>query len=427
MLKPQSRQPTIVSSYITETYQFIRSQFLQNKILLAMIIFATILNVMLGTTNAEQYVFGGRQGTYDLFMANVVKRSNFSSQETIAQTKKYLAQNFNSTWCDILYVNKETGEQLRRREICLVDHKNMKFYSIWDGYNVYQFNTESTPPPNSRQLENGAIDLTGNLPDSYSGQVFVIGNNNYALFVNYQNISSSSIYSRLNNTSTYIIRGNITIFLSSLDAHNNIMKDTRFYFRISNHPSGIGVIIRSMEYGDLCFCQLKRYLTVDKMFEVGLAPCNYTDPYQKFYWTGASIISSVNIDTISAQGLDYTNPTSYALRFFKLTYGHSIGMVKYNERPSSVLTLLLVTSENALKNPYQFKEKHVLTPSTLIESFYINHDVVEQDVTLQNQLARASMPFRYSAASTRTLCIYSNLLLVVIVLVFLLSNFESNH
>lgn len=410
----------------TRIFHFSRVQFLLCQVFLSILISATILNLNLySTTNAEQlqsseqYSFGGRLGTYDLFMANIVKRSNSSSQEIVDQTKKYLARSFNSTWCDIPYVHKETGELLRRREMCLVDNKSMRFFSIWDGYNVYQFNTEFTSTPNSWQLENGRINLTGNLPEACSGQVFVIGNNNYALFVNHQNITSNSFYTSLNNTtSTYLIQGNSTIFLNSLDAHNNIMKDSRFYFRITNHPSGRGVIIRSEKYSDLCFCQLKRYLTVDKMFEVGLAPCDSSDPYQKFYWTGASIISSVTVDTSLIQGSETMKSTSYTLRFFKLTYGQSIGLIRYNERPSSILTLLLLTPENALKNPYQFREKHVLTSSTVIESFYSNHDIVEQDVTLQNQLATASMPFRYSEASVRTeFCICINVFLLIIVLV----------
>ncbi|EFC48156.1 predicted protein [Naegleria gruberi] len=333
------------------------------------------------------YSYGGRIGTYDIFLKNVTDNSTVQ----VKLRKKQMAAQYRSTWCTVPYQNETEIDY--RKEICIVDKLSKVFYVLWDGYNVIQVDTSSKVEPSLNSIASFKITIPGNLPEAFSGQLFAIVNEKFAMSCSKQNVSSTLYNYLSSNGQQYLIPNTTTMYyMSATDASNFILSDINYYFRIYNHPSGFGVYVVSEVFG-LCIKRFEQYNQIDKLYEIGFAECDVTNEHQRFYWTGTSLVTA----SVSTK--------AYTLRFFSMMYGNSIGLVTFNTREASSLSLMLITEDNKKKNPFVTKTD-VLNSSSIVEAYYNTRTVLDFDSTLQDDLISAVVPFTYSNASHSSLSIY---------------------
>ena len=374
-------------------------------------------------SRSTEYTFGGRLGLSDLYDIAPVT-INGTTPYLIVQRKLQMSIIYKSTWCDVPYRNNNTSVVQTRREMCVVHDEEKTFYTIWDGYNVFQFDFFTQLSPSYEEMQKNIIDFPAVLPDAYDGQEFVIANNGQAIYVDIQN-TTDYIVEYLNRDHHHYAFSNISLALvRTSTVISYVIKDISYRFKISNHPSGKGVTVQSVEFPFLCLYQFPIIQQIDSQFSLSVTMCNSTDQKQRFYWTGTYLVSSLIPDPIQNPSLveDDRNdiaPMAFVLRFFALMYGESVGMVEINDRVSSQLSLWLATPDNYFKNPIEFPSMRMSSDPS-VESFYNSTSpwsIMPNDANLQLQLGMSKIPLLYSSASRMCMPICLFLLLALQILV----------
>ncbi|KAL9645384.1 hypothetical protein ABK040_002583 [Willaertia magna] len=356
----------------------------------------------LSSSYQSTVTYGGRVSTYDLYGMSYddYKTAELSESNTLTR-KNVMSLKYTTTWCSIPFVNSKTNpvQYQKRQEICVYDSSSKKFYTVSDGYNVYQFNYKQNETllqsvGNYNVLKEGNV----RLPTAYNGHEFIIVNSEDALYVDNSTING-------------------TVLLRSSDIRSDeVMRKEKYRFRIINHPSGKGVYISSTLLPSLCF-SIGNYSIIDKMFYVDMKYCNTGDDKQRFYWTGTFLLTSIKINP-PTNSLQPRDDVPYTLRFYSLMYGDSVGFAEINTRASSLLSLYLVTAGNEGKRPMANK-RDVLSGDPNVEYFYnittTPWVVNTSDPTLLSQISNSYIRFYYSS-SVRT--IPSIISIIVIYLIF---------